>query len=391
MPDESPKVLVIGGGVAGSSCALSLARAGVRVDLVEKATFPRYKVCGCCIGPAGLAMLDQLDLRGNVESKSRQTSRWVGSFDSRKVELQIPPGIAVAREVLDPLILDAAVSAGAKVQMGVSAKIVSSDHSAVTVQFSNQSSSLTQYACVVVAAGLNAPGLNAFLQWRETPRGPFGAACTIDGAVSCNVAPGTIYMACDREGYVGLVRLSETVIDVAAALQPGNRSGDTPLQRMQRILTRSGFDFPLLQPTSLVLTTAMLRRTRAAGNKRLLAIGDAAGYVEPFTGEGMTWAMQSGIAAADLIASTGPGDTLDDSLGEQWRFRVDQLLGHKKRVCRLVTTGCHNPLVRATAGIALSRFPKPVVSWLASPLLKTINSTNPFPTDRTSSKMPTSE
>ncbi len=388
MPSEESRVLVIGGGVAGSTCALTLARVGIAVDLVEKSTFPRYKVCGCCIGPAGLAMLEQMGLRQPVQAASLETSRWLGAFDGRKVELPIPPGIAVAREVLDPLILNAAMSAGANVQMGVSAKIVSSRQDAVTVQFSNQSRAPSRYACVVVAAGLNAPGLNSILEWFESPHGPFGAACTIDGTRAGFVESGTIYMACDNEGYVGLVRLSPTVVDVAAALQPGVRLGDSPLTRMQRILEKSGFDVPRLQPSSPVLTTGMLRRSRIAGNQRLLAIGDAAGYVEPFTGEGMTWAMQSGVAAANLIARS---DSLDARLGEQWRSTVDQLLGHKKRVCRLVTTGCHNQFLRTTAGIALSRFPKPVVSWLAAPLLNTINRTSTLSTAATLSRVPSSE
>jgi hypothetical protein len=102
----------------------------------------------------------------------------------------------------------------------------------------------------------------------------------------------------------------------------------------------------------------------------------------------MTWAMQSGVAAANLIARS---DSLDARLGEQWRSTVDQLLGHKKRVCRLVTTGCHNQFLRTTAGIALSRFPKPVVSWLAAPLLNTINRTSTLSTAATLSRVPSSE
>lgn len=58
---QSP-ILVIGGGIAGASCALRLRQHGIDVLVAEKVAFPRAKVCGCCIGGAGLASLEQLSL-----------------------------------------------------------------------------------------------------------------------------------------------------------------------------------------------------------------------------------------------------------------------------------------------------------------------------------------
>ena len=91
----TPTVLVIGGGVAGSSCALALSRLGVSVDLVEKASFPRTKVCGCCIGPAGLTLLDRLSLRDEALRLGLATNRWSASLDRRRIDLSIPSGLVI--------------------------------------------------------------------------------------------------------------------------------------------------------------------------------------------------------------------------------------------------------------------------------------------------------
>ncbi|WP_419189051.1 NAD(P)/FAD-dependent oxidoreductase [Stieleria marina] len=375
------KVLVIGAGVAGASCALMLARVGVAVDLVEQRQFPRAKVCGCCIGPAGLEMLDRLSLRQAAIAESQKTTRWLGSFNGRQVDMPIPDGIAISRKTLDPMIVSAAETAGANVTMQCTAELQfsklqsddlpSADDKLVDVTLkTNASNENRTYSAVVVAAGLSANRLDKWLPWQQVPHGPFGVSLTVANQPDTTVLPGVIYMACDDDGYVGLVRLNESELDVAAALCSGSAASKrgTPLQRIQRIVDRSCFEGIDLQTSSPMMTTPMLRRKRLAGKGRIIAIGDAAGYVEPFTGEGMTWAMQSGVDAAKLIAHVI--DQRDEwcSLGAKWTVAIDQQLQHKKRLCRLVTNACRSHLMREAAGITLARFPS-----LATPLLSSIN------------------
>ncbi|MEM1068067.1 MAG: hypothetical protein AAGI63_04165, partial [Planctomycetota bacterium] len=95
-----------------------------------------------------------------------------------------------------------------------------------------------------------------------------------------------------------------------------------------------------------------------------LAIGDAAGYVEPFTGEGMTWAAESAIAAADFIASQN--DWSD--LGDRWNHQSRSLLRRKKLACRAITTTLRSASVRRFAGVLLSQWPS-----LAHPLVQSLN------------------
>ncbi|TWU51165.1 NAD(P)/FAD-dependent oxidoreductase [Rubripirellula reticaptiva] len=360
------KILVIGAGVAGCSFAIRLRQRGIDVDLVEKEAFPRAKVCGCCLGPTGIEQLQELDLLDSVMSRSVTTNRWRASLGGRHLDLKIPAGIAVSREILDPMMVEAAQKTGARVRMQCSAVVESADDATVHVRLEqNGERTIETYDCVVVASGLRAGNLKGMLPWIEQPHGPFGVSFM---ASSSDVEPGTIYMACDADGYVGLVQLEGGQVDVAAALVSGSTgasSGD-PLHRVGQILANSVFASLRLGDLTPLMATPPLRRTRVAGLGRVIAIGDAAGYVEPFTGEGMTWAMQGGIAAADLVAR----NHYDlKHIGEEWCNYIDVSVKRRKTICRVMTAMLRSPVACRVAATTLSVFPS-----LARPLLSTAQS-----------------
>jgi flavin-dependent dehydrogenase len=106
---------------------------------------------------------------------------------------------------------------------------------------------------------------------------------------------------CVREGgYIGVVSLGDGSVDVAAAAAPEVvRSGGGPAALAARWLG------PWVRDGSSIVTSAwsgtprLTRRRAAATDGRIIVSGDAFGYVEPFTGEGIGWALASGIAAGD--------------------------------------------------------------------------------------------
>lgn len=364
----SYRILIIGGGPAGSAGALRLRQHQLEVHVVEKAELPRPKVCGCCLGPGGLHALQLLGLRQRIASAGLQLHRWLGALEKRLIRVELPAGLAISRERLDWEMLSAAQRHGAKVQQACQGRIQHEDADGVTVELRDRQGSRTEsFSHVIVAGGLNVGGVQEVLPWTDPPQGPFGVSFTLPDGVE--VPQGTIAMACADDGYVGMVRLEDGRLNVAAALRRPRRSGSNgkPIQRVADIVSASPLGPMPLQEASAVLTTPPLRRCRLAGRRRVLAVGDAAGYVEPFTGEGMTWAMQSAVAAADVIATAG-GDP--STAGDRWRRESQRLLGQRKRHCRWLTGALRSKTVRHVSGLLLSRFPslgQPIVRSLSGP------------------------
>ncbi|MBV8742695.1 MAG: FAD-dependent monooxygenase [Sinobacteraceae bacterium] len=124
MTKPDADALVIGAGPAGASIAIRLARQGWRVVLVEQNGYPRQKVCGECLGPASLELLDELGLGSKIRALAGPSIRqvaWmvgahttVGRMPARRTGLYAH-GCAIGRDVLDLLILEHARSQGVEV------------------------------------------------------------------------------------------------------------------------------------------------------------------------------------------------------------------------------------------------------------------------------------
>jgi flavin-dependent dehydrogenase len=102
---------------------------------------------------------------------------------------------------------------------------------------------------------------------------------------------------------------------------------------------------------------------------RCLLIGDAAAYVEPFTGEGIGWAMQSGALAASLLA--GPLRLWDDTIESRWKLLFDRTIGNRHRFCRKLSRYMAVKPLRQLAIWGLRQVPSlgsPVVRILDLPL-----------------------
>jgi 2-polyprenyl-6-methoxyphenol hydroxylase-like FAD-dependent oxidoreductase len=179
---------------------------------------------------------------------------------------------------------------------------------------------------------------------------------------------GVVFMASGRGGYVGLVRLEVDRLDVAAAFdRDAVRRKGTPWMLAAAILDDAGFPVPVrLEDAPWRGTPPLTRRPARVAAPRLFVVGDAAGYVEPFTGEGMAWAL-AGAAALAPLAFQGAA-AWSDGIARQWEERHRRLLGERQRLCRGVSRLLRRPQLCALAVRALHRMPQ-----LAHPLVRAIN------------------
>ena len=116
-------VLVIGAGPAGSAAALTLTRAGVTVRVVDRARFPREKLCGDTVNPGTLALLDRLGPGALVRARAQAITGMLVTGPGRAaIGADYPDGLkgaAITRRELDLLLIEAATRAGARFDAGV--------------------------------------------------------------------------------------------------------------------------------------------------------------------------------------------------------------------------------------------------------------------------------
>ncbi len=340
---------VIGAGPAGAVAARELARRGCSVLLVDKAHFPRPKVCGCCVNHAAIATLQRLGLAPVLTNASPLRGVHLAA-GRRSALVKLPGGASLSREAFDAALVNEAVKAGAQFRGGVTAKL---------------GESLQEASVVIVATGLASHDATPETGSR------IGAGVTVPAeAVPEFFAPSTIFMATARGGYVGLVRVEDGRLDVAAAFDVDfvkARGGPGPAA--EAVLGEVGWPrIADLAELPWKGTPALTRRAKALAGERWFAIGDAAGYVEPFTGEGMAWAVMSAAAVVPLAARAAR--RWDASLVREWESTHRRVIGKRQRTCRVVSRVLRSPTLTAIAVRALSALPvlsRPVVASLNRP------------------------
>jgi len=316
MSRPSRDVVVVGAGPAGCATAAFLAQRGHDVLLVDAARFPRDKVCGEGISPEAWRLLDAMGAGERIRALSprpllgmRLVSPDGTAFEGR-YRSRAEPGFALRRLELDAALLEAARASGAEVREGVRAVGLVRDGDAVRgIRFDDHGDERELRSRVVVGAdgrdSVVARRLGLLRPHRRLRR--FAVRGYWDGVEGLGE---TGEMHVGGGGYCGVAPLSAGSANVAFVLPAGDMAaarGD--LEGFYREALRRRW--PRLQER---LTAARLcEKPRAIGPLALecrgvaasgaVLVGDAAGFYDPFTGEGVTLALRTAELAADAIDS----------------------------------------------------------------------------------------
>jgi menaquinone-9 beta-reductase len=304
------EVLIAGAGPAGSVAALVLARAGLRVLLVDRARFPRDKLCGDSLNPGTLALLGQLGVRDAIDRAGLRIDGMVVT-GGRGVQIRgdYPAGLhgrTWSRRELDAMLLEHAAAAGAQVELG--ARVIGP-------LFDDIAGGRAVRGAIVEARGrrlrlpaaltIAADGRRSTLAFSTgLARHPARPRRWAVGAYFEGVAGleprGEMHVRARH--YVGVAPLPGGLANVC--LVTAERRG---FDRPADLLAARIAGDPLLadrfsaarRVTAPISLGPLAVDARAAGMPGLLLAGDAAGFIDPMTGDGMRYAVQGAMLAAD--------------------------------------------------------------------------------------------
>jgi len=347
-------VLVVGAGPAGSVAAHCAAGLGARVMLVDRGSFPRSKVCGCCVNRRALDVLESCQLHDVVERlKSNPIDAFRLHARSRSVKLDASGGVAVSRTMLDHALIDAARARGVTFRSRTSAQV---ERDGVVRLSTDGCTESIRAGCVVVADGLGGHSLASHPDFHVAvhPRARMGLGMHLP---SSRLPQGEVVMACARAGYVGMVTLETGELDIAAAVDAAFvQSCNSPTEAIINLLHEAGVETPRGINDAKCHGTPLLTRQRTPlAAARTFVVGDAASYVEPFTGEGIAWAMAGGRAVAPLAVEAATN--WRPTLALAWQREHARLIKQRQRGCRLVMSALRRPRLVSSAIALMSLFP----------------------------------
>jgi flavin-dependent dehydrogenase len=334
-------VLICGGGPAGAACAAFCAMRGLKTLVIEKCIFPREKVCGDCINPSCWPVLERLGVAGRIlalpHSKLAELE-FIG-IGGRSVKFSLNDSargeIAVKRSLFDHALLKRAAECGAEICEGLAVTAIERGwnvraggdvfSSRVLVAADGRNSSVTRALGLLPAATKERVAIQTHI---PAPR-DFGERVVL------RFLP---------DGYCGFNSVGDGLLTLCLVGKPA---------KISALKKWAVENFAVPPDCEWQTITPIARKPAPASAENLFLIGDAARVVEPFTGEGIFYALASGELAAKHICEGLPRENYECEHAQLYagRLCVNQLAKHAvlhPRIGSFVlgVMRCHPPALR---------------------------------------------
>lgn len=373
--------VIVGAGPAGATLALLLARAGLSVRLLERHAFPRPKPCGDCLSPEAGRVLDRLGLLDDVLAcRPARLEGWrivspAGAafetrFDAVTDDPLVTRGLALPRRRLDVVLLDAARAAGADVRTGF--RVTDVLPGGVRGRGPGGATETCRARVVVGADGLRSvvarrtgavarpPRLRKLSLTAHLPgvrqAGPFGEMHLGDG-LCAGVAPvdaaGNLFnvtLVADADRFGRDVARSPAAFFTAMLARFPRLRGRLDVPRGLPLLASGPFDVPT-------------RRVVAPGHA---LVGDAAGYFDPFTGQGIYQAMAGAERLAAVLTPLLQRAAGPVPVARTWAGTHRRLVAGARVLQRVIETVIARPALADLAVARLARRPTVTRALLAA-------------------------
>ena len=332
-------VCIVGAGPAGSASACLLARLGLSVALIDRAVFPRDKTCGDGITPRGTRVLARLGVLDAVRKaafacngvtvRASETTEFTIGFDRTREAHNDPQHaqlLVLPRVALDDLLLRHAIAAGA---MHLPAtRIIAIDERDTHCEIVADDGRRFVAPLAVIATGAESQLLRACGLLADKPPLEHAARAYFDNVAGLADRVVLFFDGVDLPGYGWVFPTSPTSANIGCGVFA--RTGIPQAQRLKQLIaTHPALRTMLAGATQAGPIKAYPLRTdfkpAYAGRGRMLVAGEAAGLVNPITGEGIDYALESAEFLADAIGTHW--------IGTHWqRGREQKANGNATRV-----------------------------------------------------------
>ncbi len=368
---DSYDVAIAGAGPAGTSAAIHLAEHGARVLIVEQKSFPRAKLCGEFISPECLSHFERLGVASQMISAGGASLNQTVFYSCSGHSISVPSewfghersALGLSRAEMDQKLLQRARSVGVVVFEASQVTDLVLDRGVVRgIRVKSENETRTYYAHVTIDA--TGQGRALVRRLKQVGNAPKVRAKPHLVAFKAHLAnAGVDAGACEiysyPGGYGGLSSIEGGLSNFCfiASAKDVRRCDSNPMTVIRRTVlknSRAAKTLSHARPDTdwLSVSLGTFGRRSLVPAERLLTIGDAAAFIDTFTGSGMLMALQSGeVAARTILEYLGrlqePGSF--DSLASEYRSRYAKNFDSRFRISRLLRHAAYAPRLAEAA------------------------------------------
>ncbi len=308
-------LVVIGGGPAGTAAAITAARSGGQVVLLERGRYPRHKVCGEFVSPEALELLASLLPESKLLRDAPRIACARLFLDGRMFAAALTPAAAsIARIDLDDALWRAAGAHGVECRQRVPATEIRR--------------SKGEFVVATSCGELNARTVvDASGRWSELNRSarPARGWLGLKAHFICPVPQDSTDLYFFPGGYCGVQPVAGGGLNICAMVRPETATTLSEVFARHQRLAETSREWHQL--TETVATSPLIFRRTVAEHNGVLRAGDAAGFIDPFAGDGISLALQSGVLAGQVLSGVWQGEAELAQIAHLYRTHHERRFG----------------------------------------------------------------